>query len=96
MLRPCWRCMASPLRTFFFFFFFFFSHPGFGQSGTPDCLRRRVLFLLASIIVLIFGPGAFSVDAVLKRLLLAPRKKGTTVTASPLAEGHHGKLRSLS
>lgn len=33
------------------------------------------LFLLASVIVFIFGPGAFSVDAVLKKLFVAPPKK---------------------
>ena len=33
------------------------------------------LFLLASLIVFIFGPGAFSVDGILKKLLRAPRKR---------------------
>ena len=55
------------------------------------------LFLLASVIVFIFGPGAFSVDAILKKLFVAPRKKEAEAiaAASPLPEDHHGKLRSL-
>ncbi len=46
------------------------------------------LFLLASVIVFIFGPGAFSVDAVLKKLFVAPRKKeGEAIAAaSPLPQ----------
>ena len=54
------------------------------------------LFLLASVIVFIFGPGALSVDAVLKRLFVGPRKKGTEAIAatSPLSGHHHGKLQS--
>ena len=53
------------------------------------------LFLLASVII--FGPGAFSVDGVLKKLFVAPRKKEAEAiaAASPLPEDHHGKLRSL-
>jgi putative oxidoreductase len=51
------------------------------------------LFLLASLIVFIFGPGAFSVDAVLKRLFVASRKKGGEVVAAPAAEP---KLQSQS
>jgi putative oxidoreductase len=55
------------------------------------------LFLLASVIVFIFGPGAFSVDAILKKLFVARRKKEaeSTTAASPLPEDHHGKLRSV-
>jgi putative oxidoreductase len=55
------------------------------------------LFLLASVIVFIFGPGAFSVDAILKKLFVARRKKEaeSTTAASPLLEDHHGKLRSV-
>ena len=55
------------------------------------------LFLLVSVIVFIFGPGAFSVDAALKKLFVAPRKKEAEAiaAASPLPEDHHGKLRSL-
>jgi uncharacterized membrane protein YphA (DoxX/SURF4 family) len=32
------------------------------------------LFLLASVIVFIFGPGAFSVDALIKKLFIASPK----------------------
>jgi hypothetical protein len=48
------------------------------------------------VIIFIFGPGAFSVDAVLKNLFVAPRKEEAEAiaAASPLPE-HHGKLRSL-
>jgi putative oxidoreductase len=51
------------------------------------------LFLLASLIVFIFGPGAFSVDAVLKRLFVAPRKKEREAIGAPAVEQ---KLQSLS
>ena len=33
------------------------------------------LFLLVSCIVFIFGPGAFSIDAVLKKLFVAPQEQ---------------------
>jgi putative oxidoreductase len=37
------------------------------------------LFLLVSVIVFIFGPGAFSVDALITRLFVAPRKNKTEI-----------------
>jgi putative oxidoreductase len=37
------------------------------------------LFLLVSVIVFIFGPGAFSVDAVITRLYVTPRKNKTEI-----------------
>jgi putative oxidoreductase len=44
------------------------------------------LFLLASLIVFIFGPGALSVDAIIKKFLggSRQREKKLIVTASPL------------
>jgi putative oxidoreductase len=51
------------------------------------------LFLLASVIVFISGPGAFSVDALLEKLFVAPRKNETEAINSPLREDYHGKLR---
>ena len=38
------------------------------------------LFLLASVIVFIFGPGAFSVDALIKKLFVTPRKSETEIS----------------
>ena len=71
-------------------------YPGFGQSGTPDCLRRRVSL----------PPRVHHrIDVRIGRVLggrrsqeIAPRatQEGATVTASHLAEDQHGKLRSLS
>jgi hypothetical protein len=40
------------------------------------------LFLLASVIVFIFGPGAFSVDAILKRRFAESARKEPMVAAS--------------
>ncbi len=40
------------------------------------------LFLLASVIVFIFGPGAFSVDAILKRRFAGSSRKEPMVAAS--------------
>ena len=37
------------------------------------------LFLLASVSVFIFGPGVISVDALIKRFFLMPRKKGAAI-----------------
>jgi putative oxidoreductase len=54
------------------------------------------LFLLASVIVFISGPGAFSVDALLEKLFVAPRKNETEAINSPLREDYHGKLRGWS
>lgn len=44
------------------------------------------LFLLASLTVFIFGPGAFSVDAILKKIFAAPRKQ-EAIPAAPMAAG---------
>jgi hypothetical protein len=40
------------------------------------------LFLLASVIVFIFGPGVFSVDAILKRRFAGSSRKEPMVAAS--------------
>ena len=68
-------------------------YPGSARAARRIVSDAVFLFLLASIIVLIFGPGTFSVDAVLKPIAPRATQEGATVTASPLAEGHHGKLR---
>jgi putative oxidoreductase len=51
------------------------------------------LFLLASLLVFIFGPGAVSADAILKRLFVARRKKERDTIAAPAIEE---KLQSPS
>ena len=43
------------------------------------------LFLLASVIVFIFGPGAFSVDAIIKRLFVTSQKDESEI---------HGAVRN--
>ena len=56
--------------------------------NNPDAFvsDAAFLFLLASLIVFVFGPGAFSVDAVLKRLFFAPHGNKREVIAAPLRE----------
>jgi putative oxidoreductase len=54
------------------------------------------LFLLASVIVFIFGPGAFSVDALLKKLWATPRKSEKVAATSSLQRGRQGTLQSPS
>lgn len=51
------------------------------------------LFLLASLIVFIFGPGAFSVDGALKRVFAARPNEARKVTVAPAAEP---KLQTFS
>ena len=48
-----------------------------GIFSDPDAFvsDAAFLFLLASVIVFIFGPGLFSVDALIKRFFVMPRKK---------------------
>jgi putative oxidoreductase len=48
-----------------------------GILSDPDAFvsDAAFLFLLASVIVFIFGPGVFSVDAVIKRFFVTSRKK---------------------
>lgn len=53
------------------------------------------LFLLASVIILIFGPGALSVDGILKKAFAEPRKSDAIVGAPPHTP-RQGTLRSLS
>lgn len=54
------------------------------------------LFLLASLVVFIFGPGAFSVDGVLSKILSA-RRKTNGISAEPtLADARPGTLQRLS
>jgi putative oxidoreductase len=52
-----------------------------GIFGDPDAFvsDAAFLFLLASVIVFIFGPGLFSVDALIKRFVVMPRKKGAAI-----------------
>lgn len=40
------------------------------------------LFLLASVIVFIFGPGAFSVDALIKKLFVTPRENEDKISGA--------------
>ena len=53
------------------------------------------LFLLASVIILIFGPGALSVDGILKKAFAGPRKSDAIVGA-PTPTPRQGTLRSLA
>lgn len=53
------------------------------------------LFLLASVIILIFGPGALSVDGILKKAFAGPRKSDAIVGA-PTHTPRQGTLRSLA
>jgi len=48
-----------------------------GIFSDPDAFvsDAAFLFLLSSVIVFIFGPGAFSVDALIKRIFVTPRIK---------------------
>ena len=52
-----------------------------GVFSDPDAFVSDAgfLFLLASVIVFIFGPGLISVDALIKRFFLMPRKKGAAI-----------------
>ncbi len=52
-----------------------------GIFSDPDAFvsDAAFLFLLASVIVFIFGPGVFSVDALIKRFFAMPRKKGAAI-----------------
>jgi putative oxidoreductase len=54
------------------------------------------LFLLASLIVFIFGPGAFSVDGILKKLFRAPRKREWIFAGPYPAKAQRESLESLS
>lgn len=72
----------------------------FNVFSDPDAFvsDAAFLFLLASVIVFISGPGAFSVDAVIKKLFVAPRKKEAEGIAPGLrlAVDHSGRVQSLS
>ena len=52
-----------------------------GIFSDPDAFvsDAAFLFLLASVIVFVFGPGTFSVDALIKRLFVMPRKKAEPI-----------------
>jgi putative oxidoreductase len=47
------------------------------------------LFLLSSVIIFVFGPGAFSIDACLKKLLATPRQAKAEVNTAmwPVVKG---------
>jgi putative oxidoreductase len=72
----------------------------FNVFSDPDAFvsDAAFLFLLASVIVFVSGPGAFSVDAAIKKLFTAPRRKQADAIASgsPLAVEHAGRMQSLS
>lgn len=53
------------------------------------------LFLLASVIILIFGPGALSADGILKKAL-AGRRNRDAIVGAPMHTPRQGTLRSLS
>jgi putative oxidoreductase len=52
--------------------------------NAPDAFvsDAAFLFLLASVIVFIFGPGAFSVDAIIKRLFVTSEKNEPEIHAA--------------
>jgi putative oxidoreductase len=54
------------------------------------------LFLFASAIVFVFGPGAFSLDEVIKKIFVMPHAKNLMAGVSPLGEGPQVSLRSPS
>ena len=72
----------------------------FNVFNDPDAFvsDAAFLFLLASVIVFISGPGAFSVDAAIRKLFVAKRAKETAGIAPglPPAFDHRGKVQSLS
>lgn len=53
------------------------------------------LFLLASVTILIFGPGALSVDGILKKAFAGPGKRDA-IAGAPMHTPRQGTLRSLS
>ena len=57
-----------------------------GIFSDPDAFvsDAAFLFLLASMIVFIFGPGLFSVDALIKRFFVMPRKKEALIYGLPI------------
>jgi putative oxidoreductase len=54
------------------------------------------LFLLASLIVFIFGPGVLSVDGILKRFFVAPRGCERISPATPSGQARQEALENLS